>query len=135
VPRGRGSGPGPAAGCASPSPRSGVTLDRPAPGLPAAPQARIAATCAPPLYQRRQPEGSVLYRTLETHLERFLATTAEDGGPGLPAFVTRELRAYLRCGVLDQGCLHLRCPRCEDETVVAFSCKGRGFYPSCGAGA
>ena len=76
---------------------------RPAPGTAAAPQARIAATCAPPLYQRRQPEGSVLYRTLETHLDRFLATTAEDGGSGLPAFVTRELRAYLRCGVLDHG--------------------------------
>ena len=51
-----------------------------------------------------------------------LATTAE-AGPGLPAFVTRVLRAYLRCGVLDHGCLHLRCPRCEDDTVVAFSCK------------
>ena len=76
--------------------------------------------------------GSVLYRTLETHLDRFLATPAEDGGPGLPAFVTRELRAYLHCGVLDHGCLHLRCPRCEDETVVAFSCKGRGWCPSCG---
>ena len=31
------------------------------------------------------------------------------------------MRAYLRCTLLDHGCLHLRCPRCEDETVVTFS--------------
>ena len=91
-----------------------------------------ALFCPPPTYQRRQPEGSVLYRTLEANLDRFLATTAGDEGPGLPAFVTRELRAYLRCGVLEQGCLHVRCERCADEMVVGFSCKGRGFCPSCG---
>ena len=75
---------------------------------------------------------SVLYRTLEAHLDRFLATISGDESPGLPSFVTRELRAYLRCGVLEHGCVHVRCERCEDEMVVAFSCKGRGFCPSCG---
>ena len=58
-------------------------------GTAAAAEASIAATCPPPTYQRRQPEGSVLYRTLEANLDRFLATTAGDEGPGLPAFVTR----------------------------------------------
>jgi hypothetical protein len=87
------------------------------PGTAAAAEASIAATCPPPTYQRRQPEGSVLYRTLEANLDRFLATTAGDEGPGLPAFVTRELRAYLRCGVLEQGCLHVRCERCADESA------------------
>jgi hypothetical protein len=102
------------------------------PGTAAATEASIAATGPPPTYQRRQPEGSVLYRTLEANLDRFLTTAAGDEGPGLPAFVTRELRAYLRCGVLEQGCLHVRCERCADEMVVGFSCKGRGFCPSCG---
>jgi hypothetical protein len=50
----------------------------------------------------------------------------------VPPFVTRELRAYLRCGLLEHGCLHVRCPRCTEEMVVAFSCKRRGFRPSCG---
>ena len=45
-------------------------------------------------YQRRQPEHTVLYRTIEAHLPTFLAHTAGDAdGPGLPAFVKREFEA------------------------------------------
>jgi Transposase zinc-binding domain len=93
---------------------------------------RVPLLCALPTYQRRQPEGSVLYRTLQAHLDTFLPRTAGADCRGLPAFVIRELRAYLRCGLLKHGCVHVRCPRCADEMVVAFSCKGRGFCPSCG---
>jgi len=32
------------------------------------------------------------------------------------------------------GLLRVRCERCGDTTVVAFSCKGRGFCPSYGGG-
>ena len=86
-----------------------------------------------PCYERHRPEDTVLYRTLESHLEAFLARASDQGGgDGLPAFVTRELRAYLRCGRIEHGCLHVRCEQCGDEMVVAFSCKGRGFCPSCG---
>ncbi len=92
----------------------------------------MPGACSPATYQRRQPEASVLYGTLEAHLGRFLARASGEEGGGLPSFVTRELRAYLRCGLLAHGCVHVRCERCEDEMVVAFSCKGRGFCPSCG---
>lgn len=71
-----------------------------------------------PTYQRRQPEQTVLYRTLT-----FLARTAgEDGTRGLPAFVRREFEAYLRCGRLEHGLLRVQCERCGATTVVAFSC-------------
>jgi len=84
-------------------------------------------------YERRQPEQTVLYRTIAAHLPTFLARTAgEDGTRGLPAFVRREFEAYLKCGILGHGLLRLRCERCGDTTVVAFSCKGRAFCPSCG---
>ena len=84
-------------------------------------------------YQRRQPERTLLYRTIATHLPTFLARTAgEDGAGGWPAFVRREFEAYLRCGILAQGVLRVRRERCGDTTVVGFSCKGRGFCPSCG---
>jgi hypothetical protein len=36
---------------------------------------RCAAT---PTYQRRQPDQTVLYRTVEAHLPTFLAQTARD---------------------------------------------------------
>jgi hypothetical protein len=103
------------------------------PGALAAPGAGVAQLCAPPTYQRHRPEDTVLYRTLDRHLETFLARASDQGGgDGLPAFVTRELRAYLRCGRLEHGCVHVRCEQCGDDMVVAFSCKGRGFCPSCG---
>jgi len=88
---------------------------------------------ATPTYQRRQPEHTVLYRTIQAHLPTFLAQTAGDADrSGLPAFVRREFEGYLRCGRLEHGLLRVRCERCGDCTVVAFSCKGRGFCPSCG---
>jgi hypothetical protein len=85
-----------------------------------------------PRYHRRQPQESPLYRAVRAHLDAFLARTPGEGGGPLPGFVRRELEAYLRCGLLDHGCLHVRCDRCGDDMVVAFSCKGRGFCPSCG---
>ncbi len=35
--------------------------------------------------------------------------------------------AYLRCGRLEHGVVHVQRERCQEEMVVAFSCKGRGF--------
>ena len=56
----------------------------------------------------------------------------EQDGPGLPRFVTRELERALTCGVLAHGFARLRCTQCGQDELVAFSCKGRGFCPSCG---
>ena len=94
----------------------------------------MARPSSPLCYERHRPEDTVLYRTLEAHLEAFLAGASEQGGgEGLPAFVTRELRAYLRCGRPEHGCVHVKCERCGDEMVVAFSCKGRGSATRAGA--
>ena len=50
----------------------------------------------------------------------------------LPPFVEREFESYLRCGALEYGFARIHCPGCGHERLVAFSCKGRGFCPSCG---
>jgi hypothetical protein len=92
-----------------------------------------ARCAAAPTYQRRQPGQTVLYRTVQAHLETFFARSADDPrSAGLPAFVKREFETYLRGGLLRHGLLRVRCERCGDTTVVAFSCKGRGFCPSGG---
>jgi hypothetical protein len=83
-------------------------------------------------YQRRTPETTVLYRVVQHHLEPFLAS-ARDQGRVVPRFVERELRAFLDCGLLCRGFLRVRCDDCDRELLVAFSCKTRGFCPSCGA--
>jgi len=84
-------------------------------------------------YVWRAPERCVLHQVLAGHLETFLARAAGDGtGAGLPRFVEHELRGYLRCGILAHGFARIFCFGCGKDALVAFSCKGRGFCPSCG---
>ena len=49
------------------------------------------------------------------------------------ALVNEEFEAYLKCGRLEYGLLRVKCDACQHEKPVAFSCKHRGFCPSCGA--
>lgn len=87
-----------------------------------------------PAYRARRPEQSVLYQVVRDHLETFCLQSATlRGGEGLPRFVDGEFRAYLRCGWLAGGFARFRCAACGTDRLVAFSCKGRGFCPSCGA--
>jgi ribosomal protein S27E len=51
----------------------------------------------------------------------------------LPQRVHEEVRRYLQCGELRQGFVVVKCEECAEATLVAFSCKGRGWCPSCGA--
>ena len=82
---------------------------------------------------RGDPTSGVLHQVLAEHLETFLALSAADGlGPSLPRHVEHELRVYLRCGILAHGFARFHCFGCGTDTLVAFSCKGRGFCPSCG---
>ena len=84
-----------------------------------------------PVRHRREPEKGVLHRVLRESLETFLAQAEERGSP-LPRFVQRELRGYLACGILAHGFARVHCFECGKDELVAFSCKGRGFCPSCG---
>jgi hypothetical protein len=63
------------------------------------------------------------------HWPVFAARADEQGG--LPRFVVREMETYLRCGILEHGLAALQCRLCGHELVVGFSCKRRGFCPSC----
>ncbi len=73
----------------------------------------------------------MLYRAVQRELETFLARSRACERP-TPRFVERELRAFLRCGILAHGFVRVHCDECGLDRVVAFSCKGRGFCPSCG---
>jgi len=85
---------------------------------------------AAPTYRRREPEKDPLYQVLSQHLETFLEHT-RTGDRRVPAHVERELRDYLVCGILGYGFVRVRCEDCGESRVVAFSCKRRGFCPSC----
>lgn len=94
--------------------------------------ARVSAPRRPvTAYQRREPERTVLYDVLQENVETFLALANSGDAGGLPPFVQRELRAFLSCGVLAKGFARFRCTGCGLDRLVAFSCRGRGFCPSC----
>ena len=83
-------------------------------------------------YVPRDPSQTVLYTAVADHLETFLASLdADPDAKGLPAYVERELYDYLQCGILAHGFLRLGCDTCHKELLLPFSCKRRGFYPSC----
>lgn len=100
---------------------------------------RQAAGCAPlpsahtgSRYARHAPERTLLYALVEAHYPDFIARI-EAEGRSLPGYVREAFDAYLRCGVLEHGFLRVVCEHCRAERLVAFSCKKRGFCPSCGA--
>ena len=83
-------------------------------------------------YERHTPETTLLYQLVERHWPEFKAMLSVQGKQ-LPGYVTREFDDYLKCGRLEHGFLRVRCDNCHHEKLVAFSCKRRGFCPSCGA--
>ena len=92
------------------------------------------AACVSPrsaLYRRRQPERTLLYRTVQAHLATWLALHDEDAGETAPAASEREFRRYLECGILAHGFARARCVDCGYDFFVAYSCKCRGVCPSC----
>jgi hypothetical protein len=85
-----------------------------------------------PRYERHRPETTLLYQLVDRHYPAFCAEL-EAHGRTLPAYVHEEFEAYLKCGRLEYGFLRARCTACHAERLVAFSCKRRGFCPSCAA--
>ena len=88
---------------------------------------------APVHYESHRPEQTTLYRLVQQHVASFIAHTEASTGSELPRFIKDEFDAFLECGILAHGFLRLRCGECGHDKLVAFSCKRRGFCPSCGA--
>jgi hypothetical protein len=91
-----------------------------------------SSRCPAVAYRCRRPEQTVLYQVVQQHLETYLALAADEwDGPGVPAYLEREFRRYLECGILVYGLARARCPHCGHDLLVAFSCKGRALSPGC----
>jgi len=88
---------------------------------------------APVHYERHRPEQTTLYRLVLQHAASLIAHTEASTGAELPRFIKDEFDAFLECGILAHGFLRLRCGECGHDKLLAFSCKRRGFCPSCGA--
>ena len=85
-----------------------------------------------PTYKRHRPEQTLLYQIVEQYCPEF-SDVMEAQGKSLPVHIQQEFAEYLKCGRLEHGFLRVQCNECHHEHMVAFSCKRRGFCPSCGA--
>ncbi len=83
-------------------------------------------------YERRRPERTALYQVVRDNIET-LYGAIDDGALDikLGKHAKKELEAYLDCGLLCRGFARVRCAKCNESRLVAFSCKGRGFCPAC----
>jgi Putative transposase/Transposase zinc-binding domain len=81
-------------------------------------------------YIPRKPETTALYGVVAEQLETFLARQQARDRP-VPKFVEDEFRSFLDCGILARGFLRLRCESCGHERFLPFSCRKRGWCPSC----
>ena len=76
---------------------------------------------------RRRPEGGVLHEVVRRGWPELAREVS------LPPRVHGEVRRYLGCGQLARGFVQVQCDDCRASRLVAFSCKGRGWCPSCAA--
>jgi hypothetical protein len=85
----------------------------------------------PVTIERCNTPGDLLHGLVRDGLAE-LQAVVERADRALPRFVTREVEGYLRCGDPREGFAWLVCGDCDHHRLIPFTCKGRGFCPSCG---
>lgn len=88
------------------------------------------------VYHPRKPQQSPLWQLLNDHYYDFELNYDERCVQqyGYPRRVVSDVVCdYLKCGDLREGFARIRCPDCRHEYLLAFSCRGRWFCPSCHA--
>lgn len=87
-------------------------------------------------YRPRRPERSPFHAVLNQFFDRFTREYEHrferSFGP-LRSLVPKTVEKFLGCGLPEGGFARVRCDACRAEHFVAFSCKQRGFCPSCSA--
>jgi hypothetical protein len=73
--------------------------------------------------RRRAPEKSVLHEAFRRGWPEVSSS--------MPTRVKREGERFLTCGDVRAGFVEVACESCSESRLVAFSCKGRGWCPSC----
>jgi len=80
--------------------------------------------------EQRGASDDLLHEVVGSGLPLFLARL-RGADRYLPAHVVGELERFVACGDPAEGFAWLACDGCAHQRLVPFSCKGRGFCPSC----
>jgi ribosomal protein S27E len=90
----------------------------------------------PGIYRPRHPERPVLDRVLFHDFDRFLTAYErrfeKEYGHFRP-IIQEVVERSLDYGNPRSGFARIRCPDCQSEHLLTFSCETRGFCPSCHA--
>ena len=88
------------------------------------------------VYRPRHPERTVLYQVLFHYFDQFVSEYEkrfqQEYGFFRPV-VHEVVEKYLDCGNPRSGFARIRCPDCGTDLLLTFSCRTRGFCPSCHA--
>lgn len=77
-------------------------------------------------YRPRQPRASPVWQILHDHWTAFRRARAIHDD-----HLDQTVQAFLRCGDFRSGFTRWRCPDCEHEFLLAFTCKQRGLCVTC----
>lgn len=78
----------------------------------------------------RNPVKTDLHKVIRENYQQVFFEK-EIFGTTLPFHLKREFDKYLKCGILSYGFARFHCGHCQNDKLVAFSCKGRTICPSC----
>ena len=88
------------------------------------------------VYRPRQQRASPLWRCAHGHFGEFLGdyeARYQAGYGFLRPVIPDVVNRFLACGDPSFGFARIRCDDCGATRLLAFSCKGRYFCPSCHA--
>jgi len=83
-------------------------------------------------YINHRPDETKLYKIIQENYASFISSL-EICGKVVPKYIREEFDKYLECGIHAYGVILRHCENCDKDEAVAFSCKKRGFCPSCTA--
>ncbi|MBI2266696.1 MAG: transposase zinc-binding domain-containing protein [Armatimonadetes bacterium] len=85
-------------------------------------------------YHPRNPRASPLYQLVEDYWEDFVECYEERYEKTYGYFrdlIRKAFFGFLDCGDLRHGFARIHCSHCEQDMLLAFSCKTRLLCPSC----
>ena len=86
---------------------------------------------APACYQRRHPELTLWYRTVQAYFETWLALSKAQFDESPHEYEIQAFRRYLECGILAFGFARARCKNCGHDFLVAFWVKQLAIRLGC----
>jgi len=84
----------------------------------------------PKVHVVRDATASPLWQVVHEYFPKLVSYVGEHD-QYVPAFVERELEAFLACGRIEMGFSHIRCQSCDARQLVPLTCKSRALCPSC----